>query len=71
MRQYIVAKNVLDVIFYYHIGHGEREKNNISREEMSSADNYKKKSIICTLFQLLSIFSYYAISNRLEFIRNS
>ena len=53
MRQYIVAKNVLDVIFYNHIGHGERKTNNISREEMSSADNYIKR-VLAVLY-----FNYY------------
>ena len=56
MRQYIVAKNVLDIIFYYHIGHGEREKNNISREEMSSADNYKKEYYLYFISIIIYIF---------------
>ena len=55
MRQYIVAKSVLDVIFYNHIGQGEK-KNNISREEMSSADNYKKEYYLYFISIIIFIF---------------
>ena len=60
MRQYIVAKNVLDVIFYNHIGHGEK-KNNISREEMSSAENYEKR-VLPVLY-----FNYYLYFHIMQF----
>ena len=60
MRQYIVAKNVLDVIFYDRIGNGERETNNISREEMS-ADNYIKR-VLHVLY-----FNYYIYFHIIQF----
>ena len=49
MRQYIVAKNVLDVIFYNHTGHGE--KKNISREEMSHQRIIIKKRVLPVRFK--------------------
>ena len=57
MRYNIVAKNVLDVIVNNHIRHVEK----ISREEMSSADNHKKR-VLPVLYLYSHLHSYKNVS---------